>query len=223
MAADLIGPIRQLIAVLRRRFRPDGSPPEMPCWTYPVSDSRKSDEGVTGHTATFRALLDEKHEDAFLIEAIREIPPLREIAEVLKAAAHALETTANAHRLKYLFQNVLSFRWVASTSNQTTHFLNDPVEHRFGYGFAEFEESALSELREACDEICEVVQPKADKSLTDSENIILEALGDKTLTGAKLATAAGFPNNSQFRNRLSQLVKRGLLENPARKGYRRKQ
>ena len=57
---------------------------------------------------------------------------------------------------------------------------------------------------------------------TDVEAIILEALGENTLTGPKLAGAAGFLYNSQFRNRLSQLVKRGELTNVPRKGYSRK-
>ena len=56
--------------------------------------------------------------------------------------------------------------------------------------------------------------------LTDTEQTILEALGDKKVTGEELAPLAGFPFNSNFKNTLSSLVKRGLLVND-RPGYRK--
>lgn len=56
--------------------------------------------------------------------------------------------------------------------------------------------------------------------LTAAEENILEALGDGKLTGEKLAQKAGYPFNSNFKNTLSSLVKRGLLAND-RPGYRK--
>jgi hypothetical protein len=56
--------------------------------------------------------------------------------------------------------------------------------------------------------------------LTEAEQNILEAIGNTTLTGEKLADKAGYPCNSNFKNTLSSLVKRGLLIND-RPGYRR--
>ena len=54
--------------------------------------------------------------------------------------------------------------------------------------------------------------------LTDTENNILEALGDETLTGAQLLGKAGYDNSSHYRMTLSNLVKRGILgRNPG--GY----
>jgi hypothetical protein len=68
------------------------------------------------------------------------------------------------------------------------------------------------------------VQPQqrqtADTKLTETEGNILEALGEGTLTGEKLAQKAGYPCNSNFKNTLSSLVKRGLLVND-RPGYRK--
>lgn len=57
------------------------------------------------------------------------------------------------------------------------------------------------------------------RRFTEAEQTILEALGDKTLTGEKLAVKAGYPCNSNFKNTLSSLVKRGILVND-RPGYR---
>jgi len=64
----------------------------------------------------------------------------------------------------------------------------------------------------------EVGQPAP--RLTAAEQNILEALGDGTLTGEKLAEKAGYPCNSNFKNTLSSLVKRGILVND-RPGYRK--
>lgn len=48
--------------------------------------------------------------------------------------------------------------------------------------------------------------------LTDKENTVLQAVGNATLSGPELAKRAGFNCNSGFRNFLSGLIKRGLLE-----------
>jgi len=60
----------------------------------------------------------------------------------------------------------------------------------------------------------------ADTKLTESESYILEALGEGKLKGEQLAKKAGYPFNSNFKNTLSSLVKRGLLVND-RPGYRK--
>lgn len=76
----------------------------------------------------------------------------------------------------------------------------------------------------AVDSIAEAVTLQTLSSsgpLSFSESTILEALGDDTLTAPKLAGVAGYTNNSGFRNKLSQLVKRGILENVPGRGYRR--
>jgi hypothetical protein len=69
-----------------------------------------------------------------------------------------------------------------------------------------------------------VIQPQqrqtADTKLTEAERNILEALGEGKLKGEQLAKKAGYPCNSNFRNTLSSLVKRGLLMND-RPGYRK--
>lgn len=68
------------------------------------------------------------------------------------------------------------------------------------------------------------VQPQQrqtdDTKLTETERNILEALGEGKLTGESLAQKAGYPCNSNFKNSLSSLVKRGLLVND-RPGYRK--
>jgi len=49
--------------------------------------------------------------------------------------------------------------------------------------------------------------------LNEIEQDIIEALGDETLTGEKLAKKAGRPYNFKFRSSLSGLRKRGILGN----------
>jgi hypothetical protein len=49
--------------------------------------------------------------------------------------------------------------------------------------------------------------------LSDTEQNILEALGTETMTGEVLAKRAGYPYNSNFKNTLSSLRKRGILGN----------
>ncbi|MHC4664461.1 MAG: hypothetical protein ACYS9T_00715 [Planctomycetota bacterium] len=59
----------------------------------------------------------------------------------------------------------------------------------------------------------ELVQDRTE--LTDSESNIMEALSTNVLTGEQLATRAGYPYNSNFKNTLSSLRKRGILGNKA--------
>ncbi|MBN1796818.1 MAG: hypothetical protein JW804_09110 [Sedimentisphaerales bacterium] len=62
---------------------------------------------------------------------------------------------------------------------------------------------------------------KSDKNLfklTDTESYILEALGKDTLKGPVLLKKAGYDNSSHYRNILSNLVKRKILERNG-KGY----
>lgn len=56
--------------------------------------------------------------------------------------------------------------------------------------------------------------------LTDTEKIILEALGDETLTGPRLLSKAGYDNSSHYRTTLSNLKKRAILSHDG-KGYAR--
>lgn len=56
---------------------------------------------------------------------------------------------------------------------------------------------------------------------TDKEEHILEALGAECLTGEEIARRAGWTYNSNFKITLSNLCKRGILEN-SRPGYRRR-
>ena len=54
---------------------------------------------------------------------------------------------------------------------------------------------------------------EAVHGLNELEQDIIEALGDKMLTGEKLAKEAGCPYNFKFRSSLSGLRKRGILGN----------
>jgi hypothetical protein len=56
--------------------------------------------------------------------------------------------------------------------------------------------------------------------LTDTEDIIIEALGNKTLHGLDLLKKAGLIYNSHYRTILSNLVKRKVLDNCAQGYYR---
>ena len=53
----------------------------------------------------------------------------------------------------------------------------------------------------------------SEQNLDDIEKDIIEFLGDKTLTGAKLAKDAGHPYDFKFKSSLSGLRKRGILGN----------
>lgn len=55
--------------------------------------------------------------------------------------------------------------------------------------------------------------------LSDTEENIIEALGTETLTAEKLAKRLKYPCNSNFKNTLSSLRKRGILDNRFPEGY----
>lgn len=71
--------------------------------------------------------------------------------------------------------------------------------------------------------VTDTAPDKASDKLTDKETNIVEALADNAMTAPQLAKAAGYPNNSQFRRNLSELVKRGILQNTPGRGYSRRQ
>lgn len=53
---------------------------------------------------------------------------------------------------------------------------------------------------------------KADRpNLNRRERYIVEALGNKRMTGKKLAEAAGYPFHSGFKQTLAELTRRGVL------------
>lgn len=54
---------------------------------------------------------------------------------------------------------------------------------------------------------------RADHSIDGTGQRIIEVLGDKTLTGQKLAKKAGRPYDFKFKSSLSELRKRGILGN----------
>ncbi len=66
-----------------------------------------------------------------------------------------------------------------------------------------------------------IKQPLIDAELTDTEENILEALGGDTLRGAELLKRAGYDNSSHYRQILSNLRKRGIIERDI-KGYSRR-
>lgn len=57
--------------------------------------------------------------------------------------------------------------------------------------------------------------------LTDREADIIEAIGDEMLTGERVAKLAGYKYDGHFKNILSSLVKRNIIDN-CRPGYRLK-
>lgn len=58
-----------------------------------------------------------------------------------------------------------------------------------------------------------------DVKLTDRESDIIEAIGDKTLTGERVAKSAGYKFDGHFKGILSSMVKREIIEN-CHPGYR---
>jgi hypothetical protein len=66
-----------------------------------------------------------------------------------------------------------------------------------------------------------IKQPLIDAELTDTEENILEALGSDTLRGAELLKRAGYDNSSHYRQILSNLRKRGIIDRDI-KGYSRR-
>lgn len=63
-------------------------------------------------------------------------------------------------------------------------------------------------------------QVRNQVQLTDTEENILEALGDRQMVGRVLLKEAGYDDSSHYRQILSNLVKRGILEKTGH-GYRR--
>jgi len=117
---------------------------------------------------------------------------------------------------KYWRSETESMDWDASSAarDKTAHtaqrfaLLDDWDEHR-----------ALLEM-----EIAKATRfaavPVETPKLIDVERNILTALGDQTMTAEELSKAAGYPNNSNFRNRLPRMVEKGLLEKAVPHGYR---
>ncbi|MHC4354855.1 MAG: hypothetical protein ACYTE3_28150 [Planctomycetota bacterium] len=70
----------------------------------------------------------------------------------------------------------------------------------------------LERIAESDERVTSTMKPK-ERVADDTEQDIIEALGDSTLTGQKLAKKAGYPYNFKFKSSLSGLRKRGILGN----------
>ncbi|MBN1509080.1 MAG: hypothetical protein JW955_19700 [Sedimentisphaerales bacterium] len=79
----------------------------------------------------------------------------------------------------------------------------------------------VAELCDAASD-AESMVARRDMAFTDTESIILEALGSEHKTGPVLLKAAGYDYSSHYRGILSSLVKRGVLGNDD-SGYFRRQ
>ena len=88
------------------------------------------------------------------------------------------------------------------------------VRERFGTPDARAEQ-VIGELVKRLDRIEDVLnrdrRAAFDSALNDTEQIIVEALGEKQLKAAAIATAARLSHNSHLKATLSSMVKRGVL------------
>lgn len=75
--------------------------------------------------------------------------------------------------------------------------------------------------RHECDPPAWIEEPSESLALTERESNVIQALGSATMTAEKLSKAAGYPNNSSFRELLSQMVKRKILGKRDGGGYYR--
>lgn len=81
----------------------------------------------------------------------------------------------------------------------------------------------LAKQRDRIEQIAEAVDIQEDSKklpkLSITEKEIIKALGDKRLIGEYLAKMANHPYQANFKNALSTLVKRGILDNKRGEGY----
>lgn len=159
MPSDLAGAALQLIAVLRRYFRPSGSPPEMPKWMFSVDVERKIDRGIRGESALFSALVSQPSEPQ-LREAIEKIPQLREIATAIRCVEALTRKEPPQSRFGFLFKSLLAAKWIGFSCSSTIHDSPDirpeggeDQDNYFGYSFRPIDEGFFDQLREACEEI----------------------------------------------------------------------
>lgn len=122
-------------------------------------------------------------------------------------------TTAQVRKVyripDFLANEILSKAPVAATAEDGTRF---HLEKELDEYLTEFSRKQRRAVQSQQDQT-------ADEKITETERNILEALGEGKLNGQQLAKKAGYPCNSNFKNTLSSLVKRGLLVND-RPGYR---
>jgi hypothetical protein len=235
MSAELIGAIKQLVAILRRYWSLSGQPPERQTWTFPLPPefinyeewSSKREGSYTHDNAYFEALATNSS-DPLIAEAIANIPALSEIAKAISDIKISLESNqANgSERLRYLFGNLCQKEWSGTFCISESMNLDCVDEFRakstiVGYSFRVVEEQFLVDLLAASEEVRSGV-PQANSSLTEREETVLEAIGDSEMSAEELAVKAGYPCNSAFRSLLSGMKKRSLL-NAGRggNGYRK--
>lgn len=246
MAGHLVGVAQQLAAILRRHFVAIGHPPQGAQWEIPceascnfafaaphrygevepveISKQGMKRLGDATRDNSFGSLLSD---DSWLIrDAIKHISPIRETSAVMRDISSELDPQGSqSPRLAYLFsklcEGTLFTRWGFCES---VDCITEMVTYSYTLTLAVVGPNFLGDLDSAIAELTQSPAgriPLANDDLTDAEETLLEALGDKIMAGPQLADESGFPNNSTFRTRLSNLVKRGILEKLADQGYRK--
>ncbi|MDA8564183.1 phage tail tube protein [Mariniblastus sp.] len=213
----MIGPAKHLITLLRRYFCLSGVPPTPPEYDYPLVSGTYEERSDYFKSHGFFGLLSEDHK--FVREIRENIAPLDEIATAIDDVKKHSNPSV-APRFDYLFGKLREMGWAGGRGTREDFFTAEGSEKVYlTYTLKIIDSNFLDDMESALDEISVDSQQKID--LTEKESNICEALGTDTKTAAVISSDSGYKNNSDFRQVLSGMVKRGILIRPAgNNGYK---
>lgn len=160
MSSELTGAVQHLAKLLRRHFVLYGNPPRSVRWEYdspvPILGTDADDAALKSRFLDiaedclyFHCLLDDPRSE-YVEEAIANIPPLAEVADVLRDVSAKLETSPGQHdRLRYLFRKLCERQWSECVQIGVSVDGGKIVRHLWGYDLVPIEVSFLQDLRNA--------------------------------------------------------------------------
>ena len=228
MSAELIGAVKQLVALLKRHFTVFGNPPVSPRWIYPVpfptsqppEMARAHAHGVLerlldmGQDLTrFSVLLDDPP-DPRMVELFDGVAPLLTVAQTLRDVEQRLQSTnIGAERLRYLFGQLSERDWANSVTASVEFEDGQEVGMSIGFQLKPIEEQVLADILNATEEIG-TTRGSDMPLLGERARLVLQSLlkkrafdSDHRVTTEEVATAATgrIDDANQFKEVISEL------------------
>jgi hypothetical protein len=248
VATQLTGAVKQLAVVLRRYFVPVGNPPEMPSWRYrhkSVShqhspETYSGDEltvenrlamsishhalaqvftmSESGRVLYFSSLMEDQLHP-LTEEAIAAIPPLAQVAALLKDVKDGIESCDYPpQRLSYLFEKLCKEQWAERAGVGIDMEAGIGVAVWIQFHLQPIAEQFVTDLLQAADEAGMTTQPRVMDQDEDERQIVklLESIGHRLTTDqilSEFSKRGQVKAESTTKLKLSTLIKKGSSGN----------
>lgn len=210
MGVELAERLSSLAAILSRHFVATGNPPARQEWTFSIPEKRAENCCCRGAQVRFRALIEELP-PAEVSEAIANIPPLREVSQILKEIIIEAGKLGIGQEIIPI-DHLLAEQWCESTINTTT-IGNFPAEigangellvvvdsdsepdqqFHFGYSLSSVSDDLIGRIHELSRRIALKFPDSPREVVTLKDAAKISRLSEKTIRNQKGKPKAALP------------------------------